>query len=190
MPCSNHETGNKCENQPVPKVLLHRDGRLASRLSEPWQRGRNVLDNTTKNFEKPTIANNRGFFIWTNSRHPMNSKSETNNDNNRRVPIQFASDVQFDATPATAPARAELRELFARLQDRLIQQCLYETRNSVLRRNLHRAADEAAAVAWTTPYPLLVMPTLFEEKTLAARLRTVRQNQIRERSERLAEDLS
>ena len=120
----------------------------------------------------------------------MKSKRHPNNEIYRRVPIQFAPDVQFEATPATATERARLRELFAQLQDRLILHCVNETKNAVLRQNLHRAADEAAAMAWMTPFPLLFMPTLFEEKTLAARLRTVRQGQIRQRSERLVEGLS
>ncbi len=54
---------------------------------------------------------------------------------------------------------------------------------------LRRAANEAAALAWLTPYALLVFPTLLEEKAQAARHQTLRQAGIRRRSRNLlAED--
>ena len=43
---------------------------------------------------------------------------------------------------------------------------------------LRRAANDAAALAWTTVFPLLVFPVLFEEKTDAAILRVERQARI------------
>jgi hypothetical protein len=50
---------------------------------------------------------------------------------------------------------------------------------------LRRAADEAAAQAWVTRYPLLVFPVLFEEQAEAALLRAERQEQVRQRSREL-----
>jgi hypothetical protein len=47
-------------------------------------------------------------------------------------------------------------------------------RNSQVR----SAANEAAALAWITPYPLLLFPELFEEKANAALARAVRQQEI------------
>ena len=43
---------------------------------------------------------------------------------------------------------------------------------------LRRAANEAAALAWVTLYPLLVFPVLFEEKAAAAVRQTERQARI------------
>ena len=50
---------------------------------------------------------------------------------------------------------------------------------------LRRAADEAAALAWVTAYPLLVFPALFDEKAEAAFARAERQAQIVCRSREL-----
>ena len=45
-----------------------------------------------------------------------------------------------------------------------------------------RAANDAAALAWTTPYPLLLFPVLLEEKAAAGRIQALRQKGIRQRS--------
>ena len=45
------------------------------------------------------------------------------------------------------------------------------------------AALEAAALAWLQPFPLLVLPGLFEEKLAAARRHHYQQNLIRSRTE-------
>jgi hypothetical protein len=47
---------------------------------------------------------------------------------------------------------------------------------------IRRAANEAAAVAWLTPYPHLVLPLLLEEKAQKAIVQAKRQQQIRQRS--------
>jgi hypothetical protein len=47
---------------------------------------------------------------------------------------------------------------------------------------IRRAANEAAALAWVTPYPLLVFPVLFEEKAAAELAVANRQQQIRKRT--------
>ena len=48
---------------------------------------------------------------------------------------------------------------------------------------LNRAADEAASIAWATPYPLLVLPVLLEEKLKDARRKAELQRTIYERSQ-------
>jgi hypothetical protein len=72
---------------------------------------------------------------------------------------------------------------FAQLYKRLLEGLLGGAGSARLRANLRQAANEAAAIAWTTPYPLLVTPILFEEKARAARSRNSRQSQIQARSE-------
>lgn len=48
---------------------------------------------------------------------------------------------------------------------------------------IRSAAHEAAAIAWLHPFPLLVFPTLFEEKLTAAHKHHHQQNLIRSRTE-------
>jgi hypothetical protein len=50
---------------------------------------------------------------------------------------------------------------------------------------LRRAANDAAALAWATLYPLLVFPVLFEEKIAAALRQAERQARIFKRSREL-----
>jgi hypothetical protein len=84
-----------------------------------------------------------------------------------------------------APFRAVHENEFEHLKDGLVRQRLEALWSPELSAQVRRAAHEAAALAWVTPYPLLMFPVLFEEKTENA-LRTVhRQNQIRERSREL-----
>lgn len=51
---------------------------------------------------------------------------------------------------------------------------------------LRRAANEAAALAWLEPHPLLVFPTLFAEFADRARSRARLQAQVRDTSAHLA----
>ena len=46
-----------------------------------------------------------------------------------------------------------------------------------------RAADDAASIAWATPYPLLVLPVLLEEKLRDARRKAELQQTIYESSQ-------
>jgi hypothetical protein len=105
----------------------------------------------------------------------------------QRVPTQFAPDVAFDLQPVAALDRDLVRGLFEQLQNELVRQHLEGTRNPSLRAHLKHAANEAAAISWTTQYPLLVMPALFEEKARTTRLRVNRQVQIQQRSQQLTE---
>jgi len=107
------------------------------------------------------------------------------NENYRRVPTEFAPEIRFAVPVPPGRLRArqatDLEELKARLlRERLHQ--VWETRRSY---QLRRAADEAAALAWVTPFPLLVFPALFEEKAFDALLRVERQDQVRRRSREL-----
>ena len=105
----------------------------------------------------------------------------------RQLPTQFAPDVEFDVV---AQDRAAAQAEFEQLESRLLQQHLVETGNPALRAVVKHAANEAAALAWTTPYPLLMLPVLFEEKARATRLRAERQNRIQHRSRNLAEAMT
>ncbi len=67
------------------------------------------------------------------------------------------------------------------------KRCLFNehrsaTLDSQVRPWLNRAADEAASIAWATPYPLLVLPVLLEEKLKDAERKAELQEAIYTRS--------
>lgn len=108
------------------------------------------------------------------------------NRNERRVPTRFEPETRFELH--TAPAanfRVTQETELERLKHRLLRERLRRTANVTLNVNLRRAANEAAALAWVTAFPLLVFPGLFEEKVRTAQLQAARQSQVRARSEEL-----
>lgn len=101
------------------------------------------------------------------------------NTNKYRVATRFAPDTRFELRPAPlAPFQALQETEFEQLKARLLAQQLAVAATPGLNTPLRRAANEAAALAWVTPYPLLVFPALFEEKTVAAVRQTERQARI------------
>src|SRR5262249_30226869 len=108
------------------------------------------------------------------------------NANHRRVPTNFGPETHFDVRPAPpAPFRMLQENLFERLKSDLLAERLEEVWKPEHNSQVRRAANEAAALAWVTPYPLLVFPTLFQEKANAALLVAERQELVRERSREL-----
>ena len=77
-----------------------------------------------------------------------------------------------------APFRATQETEFERLKNQLLALQLAGLTKPELNTPLRRAANEAAALAWVTLYPLLVFPVLFEEKTATAVRQTERQARI------------
>lgn len=71
---------------------------------------------------------------------------------------------------------------FEQLKQKLLREQLAAESDAETRQWLQHAADESAAVAWTTAYPMLVWPELLEEASRAVRLRAERQRRIRARS--------
>jgi hypothetical protein len=99
------------------------------------------------------------------------------NKNKTRIPAEFGPETRFELRPAPAvPFRATQETRFERLKDRLLARQL--TAAPELNVPLRRAANEAAALAWATVFPLLVFPVLFEEKTEVALRRAERQARI------------
>src|SRR6266446_10232539 len=76
-----------------------------------------------------------------------------------------------------ASVSAALEELKQRL---LLETAMARSDSSTLS-CLRRAAEEAASLAWTTPFPLLVLPELFAEKAVEACVQSQRQYDIRQR---------
>ena len=90
------------------------------------------------------------------------------NTNYRRVPTRFAPETRFEVTAVPAEPTALIDEAqFERLKERLLFERVQELRDREFRSQILRAANEAAALAWVTPYPVLVFPALFEEKAQA-----------------------
>ena len=104
----------------------------------------------------------------------------------QRVPTRFAPEVRFEVAPGPpTPFRARQDAELERLKNELLQERRGEAWDSRLRSALRRAANDAAALAWVTPYPLLVFPVLFDEKAEAALLQAQRQTHVRTRSREL-----
>ena len=106
--------------------------------------------------------------------------------NTRNVPARFGPETRFALRPApAAPFRATQETEFERLKNQLLAQQLVAA-TPELNAPLRRAANDAAALAWATIFPLLVFPALFEEKVQAALLRVRRQARIYANSQLIA----
>ena len=108
------------------------------------------------------------------------------NTNYKRLATRFGPETRFEVKPdAPAPFRAAQEINFERLKDQLVRESLEQVLDPQLNSQVRRAANEAAALAWVTRYPLLVFPALFEEKTEAALAHADRQQEISQRSREL-----
>jgi len=112
--------------------------------------------------------------IQTSKKKGKNMKKREN-----RLRAEFAPETRFELRPVPpATFRATLENEFERLKKVLLARQLAKTTAPDLNAPLRRAANEAAALAWSTLFPLLVFPALFEEKTEAALRHAKRQAQI------------
>ena len=73
------------------------------------------------------------------------------------------------------PCRGAMEEQLERLKEQLLAPLLSSIENAALIQELRWVANEAAALAWFTVCPVLVLPTLLEEKVRAALQRWERQ---------------
>ena len=102
-----------------------------------------------------------------------------------KVPAGPGPQTRFELRPVPpAPFRATRETEFERLKNRLLMEHL-EGATPEANVSLRRAANEAAALAWVTFYPLLVFPVLFEEKTAVALRQAQRQARIYAASQEL-----
>jgi len=116
------------------------------------------------------------------------SQVRNNTMNTKRTTLRprFARETRYELAPTpVATFRATREAEFERFKETLLRHALRSAEDAELYASLRRAANEAAALAWTTPFPLLFLPALFEEKTLAARHHTARQRSVRVRSREL-----
>ncbi len=103
------------------------------------------------------------------------------NTNQRRVPMRFDRQTRFKLKPRFALwSDAQAQSAFEHLKVRLMTPVLDEASDPDLQRQLRLAANEAAAVAWTTPYPLLILPVLLQEKAAEAHQYVLRREQVQD----------
>jgi hypothetical protein len=101
----------------------------------------------------------------------------------RRLRTRFAPATSFEVKPLpTATVRVVHEARFEALKHRLLLTRLDELSDARVNARLRRAANEAAALAWLTPYPTLVYPVLFEEKARAAAAYARRQKLVKART--------
>ena len=103
----------------------------------------------------------------------------------KTVPTRFEKDIRFEMDIPTGRARGAVQDELERLKDRMLSLWVKETASPLLRKRLRQAVQEAASMAWLTPYPLLVLPLLMEEKVREVRRQMIRQQEIRARSQLL-----
>ena len=101
----------------------------------------------------------------------------------------FDEGPRFDLEPQferfERSEREEVEARFNGLKDGLLEDVLVETETLALHPRLKHAANEAAGLAWTTEFPLLVFPELFDEFAQRERVRHTRQQKIRARTQHL-----
>jgi hypothetical protein len=101
------------------------------------------------------------------------------------IPTEFGPETRFEVAPVLGPFRVVATNRFEQLKARLLSERLDEIWEPAFTSPVRRAANEAAALAWVTRYPLLVFPMLFEEKADSAIAVVRRQEQVRRRSRNL-----
>jgi hypothetical protein len=126
---------------------------------------------------------NRGFFVFNASHHQEQRRKANMNKAYQRVPTRFARAVRFELKPA--PFRAAQTTALDELKERLLHARLQTVTDPEQNALLRRAANEAAALVWLSPFPLLLFPELLEEKARAAFRRHRHQTEVRRDSENL-----
>jgi hypothetical protein len=155
-----------------------------ARATGSWHRGGGFL-RETKEFQKPTIASQSWVFRFLQGQQILKEFMRRS-----KVTTWFEPETRFEVAPVPAvPFRGTQETELDRLKARLLRQWLDQAPDMQLYAALRRAANEAAALAWFTPFPLLFFPALLEEKARAALRQGARQRCVRNRSETLLEEV-
>ena len=110
----------------------------------------------------------------------------------KRTTLQtrFDPETHFDVFPvAPVPFRGTRETELEQFKNRLLRAALNNAAEAEFYAPLRRAANEAAAIAWNTPFPLLFLPALLEEDISAARRQFERAQNVRARSRRILADV-
>ena len=109
----------------------------------------------------------------------------------QKLLTRFEPETRFAIAAApTVPFRGTCESELEQFKARLLRGALEQAGDTDAYAPLRRAANEAAGVAWLTPFPLLFLPELFAEKVAAARRQLARARSVRERSRRLLEEVT
>ncbi|HKQ37541.1 MAG TPA: hypothetical protein VJ063_05645 [Verrucomicrobiae bacterium] len=81
----------------------------------------------------------------------------------------------------TAPARGDAETELDSLKDKLLRPLIEKISDGQAEAAVRHAGTEAAALAWTTPFPLLFLPALLDEKVDRAEQHLATQKKILER---------
>jgi len=101
----------------------------------------------------------------------------------QRLRAEFGPEVRFEVKPEPpGPFRVAQESRFEALKAQLLAERLGQVWKPEWHGSVRGAANEAAALAWVTPYPLLVFPVLFAEKTETALQVAERQERVRDES--------
>lgn len=103
------------------------------------------------------------------------------NESVKRLTARFARPTRFRMRPRGL-TRAEQRARLSELKERLLRAHLAREGSETIRSRIRWAAEEATSLAWASPFPLLVLPELVEEKVARAREQVARQEHIRRRT--------
>ena len=90
--------------------------------------------------------------------------------NHRKSRTRLGPEARFHLpVPPAAPFRGALETDLELLKSRLLRDLLAGASDAMMHASLRRATSDAAALAWTTSFPLLVLPELVREKADSAR---------------------
>ena len=104
---------------------------------------------------------------------------------------RFEPETRFDVAPvATVPFRGTRETELEQFKNRLLREALHSAESAELYAPLRRAASEATAAAWMTPFPLLFLPALFDEKVALARRQFARAQSVRTRSRQILAEVA
>ena len=95
---------------------------------------------------------------------------------------------EWQSPTFSAPIRGQIEAELEQLKQRLLQPIIAKIRDSALIKEISWAANEAAALAWCTICPVLVLPLLLEEKVRAALAKWEKQQCLRRQARRPNED--
>ncbi len=85
----------------------------------------------------------------------------------------------YENRSLSAPTRGQVEGQIEALKEQLLKPVVAKLSNAVLLKEISWAANEAAALAWCTVCPILVLPALFEEKVRAAFAKWEKQQRLR-----------
>lgn len=109
----------------------------------------------------------------------------------RSLPVRFDPETRFDLpTESTSVSYDSVDHEFARMKETMLEQNQATTEFRFEQDLIRFAVNEAEALAWTSPFPLLVFPALTQEKTDQARKHFQKQQEIWRRSQTLLSNVA